>query len=96
MSLFAGAGGKKLEQGSQIQRVKSVLEHIGLYVGLACYTAIGAKVFQELELPHEKQVLETQRKILLNKRDFFIWEVGNISLNSANHREVSDIYFDPQ
>ena len=51
MSLFAGAGGKKQQLGEKIQRVKGVLEHIGLYVGLACYTAIGAKVFQELEKP---------------------------------------------
>ena len=31
--------------GSKIAAVKSFLEHVGLYIGLACYTALGAKVF---------------------------------------------------
>ena len=30
--------------GKRIQKVKSVLEHVGLYLGLAVYTAVGAKV----------------------------------------------------
>ena len=29
----------------RIKQVRSVLEHVGLYVGLAVYTAAGAKVF---------------------------------------------------
>ena len=31
-------------KGGRIKQVRSVLEHIGLYVGLAVYTAAGAKV----------------------------------------------------
>ena len=54
MSVFAGAKGrvKKKEQqqaetdsfGSRFPVIKPVLEHLGLYIGLACYTAVGAKV----------------------------------------------------
>ena len=56
MSVFAGAKQKgrvpKKEQltinndnklGSKLAAIKSVFEHIGLYIGLACYTALGAK-----------------------------------------------------
>ena len=88
MSLFAGAGGKKQELGDQIKRVKGVLEHIGLYVGLACYTAIGAKVFQVLENPHEVDTLETYQALLISKREMFLRSVWNESSNSANYREV--------
>ena len=54
MSVFAGAKGrvKKKEQhlsdadsfGSRFPVIKPVLEHLSLYIGLACYTALGAKV----------------------------------------------------
>jgi len=44
MSLFASAGKSNKELGVRIKQVRSVLEHIGLYVGLAVYTAAGAKV----------------------------------------------------
>ena len=41
MSVFASAGQKSKHK---IERVKGVLEHLSLYVGLAIYTALGAKV----------------------------------------------------
>ena len=54
MSVFAGTKGrvKKKDQqldsenrlGPRFNAIKSVLEHFGLYIGLACYTAFGAKV----------------------------------------------------
>jgi hypothetical protein len=44
MSLFASAGKSNKQLGQRIKQVRSVLEHIGLYVGLAVYTAAGAKV----------------------------------------------------
>ncbi len=44
MSLFASAGKSNKQLGVRIKQVRSVLEHIGLYVGLAVYTAAGAKV----------------------------------------------------
>ena len=88
MTMFASAGGKKEQIGEKIQQVKGVLEHIGLYVGLACYTAIGAKVFQELENPHEVDTLETYQALLISKREVFLQSVWNESSNSANYREV--------
>ena len=86
--MFASAGGKKQQIGEKIQRVKGVLEHVGLYVGLACYTAIGAKVFQELENPHEVDTLETYQALLISKREVFLRSVWNESSNSVNYREV--------
>ena len=88
MSLFAGAGGKKQDIGDKIQAVKGVFEHVGLYIGLACYTALGAKVFQELENPHEVDTLETYQALLIAKREVFLRSVWNESSNSANYREV--------
>ena len=44
MSIFASVGKPKPNIGVQIERVKGALEHIALYVGLAVYTAVGAKV----------------------------------------------------
>jgi hypothetical protein len=91
VKMFASAGGKKEQLGEKIQRVKGVLEHVGLYVGLACYTAIGAKVFQELENPHEVDTLETYQALLISKREVFLRSVWNESSNSANYREVRKI-----
>ena len=47
MSVFASASQKSKHK---IQRVKGVLEHLSLYVGLAIYTALGAKVGLKLLL----------------------------------------------
>ena len=47
MSLFASAGKSNKQLGVRIKQVRSVLEHIGLYVGLAVYTAAGAKVKED-------------------------------------------------
>ena len=48
MSVFAsGAGlgsGVKLFRMETMERVRGVLEHLSLYIGLAIYTALGAKV----------------------------------------------------
>ena len=44
MSLFASVGKPKPVIGVKIERVKGALEHVALYVGLALYTAVGAKV----------------------------------------------------
>ena len=44
MSVFASVGKPKPNIGVQIERVKGALEHLALYVGLAVYTAVGAKV----------------------------------------------------
>ena len=50
MSFFASAGKQKPDLGVKIKRVKGALEHIGLYLGLALYTAVGAKVGQFINL----------------------------------------------
>ena len=44
MSIFGSIGKPKPNIGVKIERVKGALEHIALYVGLALYTAVGAKV----------------------------------------------------
>ena len=45
MSVFASAGQKtKNKLDHEIERVKGALEHLSLYVGLAIYIALGAKV----------------------------------------------------
>ena len=44
MSVFASAGQKSKQKFEhKIERVKGLLEHLSLYVGLAIYTALGAK-----------------------------------------------------
>ena len=60
MSVFAGAKGKgrvkKKEHqladadsfGSRFPVIKPVLEHLSLYIGLAFYTALGAKVIDKI------------------------------------------------
>ena len=47
MSVFASAGQKSKHK---IERVKGVLEHLSLYVGLAIYTALGAKVCRSISI----------------------------------------------
>ena len=44
MSFLASIGKPKPNISIKIERVKGALEHIALYVCLAVYTAVGAKV----------------------------------------------------
>ena len=44
MTFLASIGKPKPNISIKIERVKGALEHIALYVGLAVYTAVGAKV----------------------------------------------------
>ena len=47
MSVFASSQSRhkrKQKLDAKIERVKGLLEHLSLYVGLAIYTALGAKV----------------------------------------------------
>jgi len=82
MSLFASAG-----DPNTIKQVRSVLEHIGLYVGLAVYTAAGAKIFQVIEYPNELDILTTYQALLISKRELFLRSVWNESRNNANYHE---------
>lgn len=84
MSLFASAGGQRIKQ------VRSVLEHIGPYVGLAVYTAAGAKIFQSIEHPNELDVLNTYQALLISKRQVFLRAVWNTSQNLVNYHEKID------
>ena len=43
-TMFRSVGDDLKLSSHRIRRVKTVLEHIGLYVGLALYTAVGGKV----------------------------------------------------
>ena len=42
--MFRSVGDDLKLSSHRIRRVKTVIEHIGLYVGLALYTAVGGKV----------------------------------------------------
>ena len=74
-----------------------MLEHVGLYMGLAIYTALGAKVpamattmcqvFQMLENPAEMDTLLTFQSLLVTRRELFLASVVNESRNSANYQE---------
>lgn len=52
--MFAGTTPKKHSSkqrlDARLEHVKGVLEHLSLYVGLAIYTAVGAKVTHKLDL----------------------------------------------
>ena len=50
MSVFAGAGGGGPQLGEKIAAVKGVCEHVLQYIGLALYTAVGAKVYHMLHI----------------------------------------------
>ena len=63
---------------------QTVLEHVGLYVGLACYTALGAKVFQMLENPHEMEKSAHFQSVLNSSRNNFLERVSHVSKNAAD------------
>ena len=44
VAMFRSVGDDLKVSSHRIRRVKTVLEHVGLYVGLALYTAVGGKV----------------------------------------------------
>ena len=98
MSVFAGPKkGKPVRKdqgplkdetplGAKIASVKAVLEHFGLYIGLACYTALGAKVFQMCEYPHEIDKLETNLALLNTSRILFLQNIGNVSNEEEDYK----------
>ena len=54
LNMFAGTTPKKHSSkqrlDARLEHVKGVLEHLSLYVGLAIYTAVGAKVTNKLDI----------------------------------------------
>merc|ERR1719206_223381 len=83
LSKFAN-GQKKAEE------IKQVFSHGGLYLGLVLYTAVGAKIFQELENPAEVASLNTYQALLITKREVFLQAVYNETRNNVFYRERVD------
>ncbi|CAB4065370.1 KCNKN [Lepeophtheirus salmonis] len=73
-----------------IENVKNLVEHIGLYVGLAIYTAAGAKIFQVLEHPLEEEKLTSLQNLVILERENFLRFIFNGSWNSLIHRNNID------
>jgi len=68
-----------LKDNEAVSRLKQFGSHVGLYTGLIVYTAIGAKVFQAIEHPFEKERLETYQALLVTKRVLFLANLYNAS-----------------
>ena len=66
-----------LQSPDTVSRFKSALNNVLLYLGLIGYTALGAKIFQLLELPTEKERLETNQALLLTERVIFLQIIAN-------------------
>ena len=79
-----------LKDPENVSKIKTLVNHSALYFGLIVYTAIGAKVFQLLELPAELEEKETFKALLETDRRLFLDRVTNISLMRA---EVGDAQF---
>ena len=70
-------------------RFKSALNNVLLYLGLIGYTALGAKIFQLLELPTEKERLETNQALLLTERVIFLERItNNTDLGEEQYQKV--------
>lgn len=65
------------------KQIKSLASHASLYMGIVIYTAIGAKVFQLLELPSETGRLETYQALLVTKRVIFLESIYNSSAEGS-------------
>jgi len=82
--------GYLMPNSENMDKIKQVVAHLGLYIGLIGYTAIGAKIFQMIENPHELDTLETYQALLISKREVFLRSVWNESSNNVNYRETID------
>ena len=68
LQIVISRGVTQLKAPETVSRLKTVLNNLGLYGGLVVYTALGAWVFQLLELPSEKERLQTNLALLLADR----------------------------
>ena len=76
-----------------MSRFKSALNNVLLYLGLIGYTALGAKIFQLLELPTEKERLETNQALLLTERVIFLERItNNTDLGEEQYQQVLTIF----
>ena len=72
-----------------MSRFKTVGNNVMLYVGLIGYTAIGAKIFQWLELPTELEKLETNQALLLTHRELFLETItNNTMLDQESYQQL--------
>jgi len=78
----------KLGPKKGADEIKEVLSHVGLYVGLIVYTVVGAKIFQEIESPNERNTLETHLALLITKREVFLETATNESIDNSNFKET--------
>jgi len=78
-SILQNVFAKALYSLKDNQQIKSLASHASLYMGIVIYTAIGAKVFQILELPSETDRLHTYQALLVTKRVIFLDYVYNSS-----------------
>jgi len=69
----------RIRENEGMKKIKSLASHASLYLGIVIYTAIGAKVFQMLELPSETDRLETYQALLITKRVIFLETIYNAS-----------------
>jgi hypothetical protein len=63
----------------QVKLLKTVLSHVGLYVGLIIYTALGAWIFQMLEFPVEEEKMTTLLDLVVTERENFINLIFNLT-----------------
>jgi len=77
--------------GNKLGPLKPALSHLGLYISIVAYTAVGAGIFQALEHPVEEEKLLQLQKDVIEERQDFVRFIFNGSWNSVVHRENIDI-----
>jgi len=63
----------------QIKTLKTVLGHLGLYVGLVAFTALGAWIFQVLEFPSERERMTTVQNLTIIQRENLLKMIFNLT-----------------
>ena len=66
-----------LQDPENVSKLKTVVNHSALYLGLLVYTAAGAKVFQLLELPAELARLQQAQLNIDTSRAQFLRQQHN-------------------
>lgn len=63
----------------QIKTLKTVLSHLGLYIGLVAFTALGAWIFQVLEFPSERERMTTVQNLTIIQRENLLKMIFNLT-----------------
>ncbi|TRY73133.1 hypothetical protein TCAL_08800 [Tigriopus californicus] len=74
---------KKFEP--HLAQIKKVFNHLGLYLGLILYTAVGAWIFILIEHPVEREKMDTLQTLLNSERKNFL----NLVYNLTSQLDVS-------